>query len=256
MKKYIQQTIEQFIRNYEKNTVTKWGNPLVGFADVQCVKENISLIVENHGMPEDVLEDASIVIAYFVPFLKEMSDTNTVKGTASKEWAQAYEETNVLLGKINEHLISVLNEKGWKAAVHPEAGCFDRNKLISRWSHRHIAYFAGLGTFGINNMLITDKGCCGRYSTLITNIESEADSPMTEENCGYKRDGSCGACIIACPSGALTSDGFDRYKCYKICLDNAEKFTSFGSSYAEEGTDNVGSEVCGKCIAGMPCAFR
>lgn len=33
---------------------------------------------------------------------------------------------------------------------------------MSEWSHRHAAYIAGLGIFGINNMLITNKGCVGR----------------------------------------------------------------------------------------------
>lgn len=256
MKKYIQQIIENFIRDYEKSTVTKWGSPLVGFASAESVAENVPYIIENHGMPEDVIADARIVIAYFIPFRKEMADTNKMEGRASEEWALAYEETNEMLGKINEHLISVLNEQGWKAAVHPESRLFDRDRLISRWSHRHIAYLAGLGTFGINNMLITEKGCCGRYSTIVTNMEVEPDGPSGHENCGFKKDGSCGMCIRVCPSGALTSEAFDRHKCYEICKRNAEIFTSFGSSYTAENAENAGSEVCGKCIAGMPCAFR
>ena len=56
-----------------------------------------------------------------------------------------------------------------------------------------------------------------------------------------------------CPSGALTPEGFDRHKCYEICMKNAAVYTEFGNSYALD--EKVGSEVCGKCIAGMPCAF-
>lgn len=253
MKKYIRDIIEKFIRDYEKNTVTKWGSPIVGFAQASKVTEMASQIMDNHGVPEDVMEDASIVIAYFVPFEKSMADTNKLRGAASAEWAQAYEETNVMLGEINNHLIIVLGEKGWKAAVHPGAGSFDREKLISDWSHRHIAYLAGLGSFGVNNMLITDKGCCGRYSSVVTNLQSEPDVPEKTELCRYKKDGSCGVCMKVCPSGALTPEGFDRHKCYEICMKNAAVYTEFGNSY--NTGENVGSEVCGKCIAGMPCAF-
>jgi len=253
MKKYIQGIIENFIREYEKNTVTKWGNPLVGFAAAKNVTANAQKIMKNHGAPEDVIDDAKTVIAYFVPFKKEMAETNRIGHMASAEWAQAYEETNVMLGEINNHLITVLGEKGWKAAVHPEAGGFDRKKLISNWSHRHIAYLAGLGTFGINNMLITEKGCCGRYSTIVTDIDVEADAPRQDELCVYKKDGSCGACMKKCPSGALTPEGFDRHKCYEVCMKNAQIYTEFGSSY--DSDEKSGSEVCGKCIAGMPCAF-
>ncbi len=253
MKKYIQSTIDNYIRNYEKNTVTKWGVPIIGFADAGVISECMPQLMPGHGLPEQAISGAKTVIAYFVPFLESMAQTNRAEGLASEEWAVAYEETNEMLGRINEHLIAVLNEKGHKAAVHPESGNFDREELISKWSHRHIAYLAGLGTFGINNMLITEKGCCGRYSTIVTDLAIIPDSPMDEEKCLYKSNGSCGACMKKCPSGALTPQGFDRHKCYEICMKNAAVYTEFGNSYAS--TEKVGSEVCGKCIAGMPCAF-
>lgn len=255
MKLWIKEKIEQFIRNYEQNTATKWGIPIVGFADAKVVERTLPSIMKHHGIPSDAMSDARIVIAYFVPFRKEMADTNRQNGMASEEWAIAYEETNVLLGKINDFLMKELAEKGYKAAVHPAASSFDRKQLISNWSHRHIAYLAGIGTFGINNMLITEKGCCGRYSTIVTNLDIPADAPRTEELCFYKKNGTCKACVLKCPSGALTVEGFDRYKCYQICMKNAQIYTAFGSSYAEEGEPTVGSEVCGKCVAGMPCAF-
>lgn len=255
MKVWIKDTIESFIRNYEKDTLTKWGEPLVGFASVSSIQELTDIVSPEHGLPQDVMDGASIVVAYYVPFLKSMADTNNEVGLASEEWAIAYEETNCMLGEINEHLIHELEKKGYRAAVHSESKRFIREELISNWSHRHIAYQAGLGTFGINNMLITEKGCCGRYSTVITNLDVEPDEPHTEERCKFKYNGTCGACIKKCPSGALTAAGFDRYKCYEMCLKNAAVYTSFGNSYAEDGEVPVGSEVCGKCVTGMPCAF-
>lgn len=256
MKKWIHKIIEDFVREYEKNTVTKWGEPIVGFADAEVVGSELPKLVTGHGVPCDLMEDASVVIAYFVPFLRDLAETNRAEGLASKEWALAYEETNEMLGKINQHLIEKLREKGYKAAIHPESVRFDKDNLISYWSHRHIAYYAGLGTFGINNMLITEKGCCGRYSTVITNLDVEPDVPRSEELCKYKENGTCGICMKKCPKGALTPEGFDRNKCYEKCLENAAVYTEFGNSYTEEGETPVGSEVCGKCVAGMPCAFR
>ncbi len=250
MKRYIQDKIENFIRNYEKDTVTKWGSPIVGFADAKAISDDISELIPGHGMPDEVLDGAKIVITYFVPFLENMANTNKADGLASEEWAVAYEETNEMLGKINEYLIAVLKEKGYKATVHPEAMKFDKERLISYWSQRHIAYMAGLGTFGMNNMLITEKGCCGRYSSVITDLDIKADQPRNDELCVFKASGKCGACMKRCPAGALAPEGFDRNKCYEICLENAAVYTGLGHSYDEEG-----SEICGKCIAGMPCAF-
>lgn len=255
MKKYIQEAIEKFIRNYEENTVTKWGSPIVGFAAVKGTETYLREMMPDHGLASDMMEDANIIIAYFVPFLESMAKTNRAEGLASEEWAIAYEETNVMLGEINEYLIMLLQEKGYKAAVHPAAGRFNKEKLISNWSQRHVAYMAGLGTFGMNNMLITEKGCCGRFSSVITNLDAAADTPVSNEFCTFKSSGKCGACMKKCPAGALTPDGFERHKCYEICLKNAAVYTAFGSSYREEGQPSNGSEVCGKCVAGMPCAF-
>lgn len=84
-------------------------------------------------------------------------------------------------------MINYLEKKGYRVAVSKEASTFDQEKLISNWSHRHFAYAVRLGTFGINNMLITRKGCCGRYFTIVTNLDVEADEPLKQELCLYKK---------------------------------------------------------------------
>jgi len=139
-----------------------------------------------------------------------------------------------------------------------DATTFDQKTLKSNWSHRHFARAAGIGTFGVNNMLITKSGCCGRYSTIVTNLHIEPDAPLDDEYCLYKKNGSCGVCVKHCPSGALTLDGYDRHKCYTVLRKNAELYTEFGSSYIDESgkmPNSVGSEVCGKCLVNTPCTF-
>lgn len=62
----------------------------------------------------------------------------------------------------------------------------DKEHIYSNWSQRHVGYIAGLGTFGLNNMLITDQGTCGRFYSLITNLPVEPDQPLQEERCLWK----------------------------------------------------------------------
>ncbi len=260
-------TVAGMIRNYVKEyemrpgISTIWGEPLVGFADashpdILKLRDTIS---PTHKLPAEVLKSASIVVAYFVPFSAELAYTNREAGNvASPEWALAYEETNSMLRNMNECLAKELSGMGFEAAVSPEAYTFDQEKLISNWSHRHFAWAAGLGTFGLNNMLITKKGCCGRYSTIVTNLDVEPDRPLEEDLCIYKKNGRCGACIRRCPSGALSRNGFQRKKCYEILQKNAERYQDFGSSYldASGGRPNsAGSDVCGKCATCVPCSF-
>ena len=263
MKKQITQMIHNFVKEYERknNISTKCGQPLVGFADANdpYILNLKKLITPTHELPTDVLSDASIVIAYFVPFTKELANTNKLPGDiSSPEWALAYEETNAMFVKLNEYIVLELRKMRYHADVSPEASTFDQKTLKSNWSHRHFAKAAGLGTFGINNMLITKMGCCGRYSTIVTNLDVSPDAPLEDEFCLYKKNRTCGVCVKNCPSGALTLNGYDRHKCYEVLRKNAELYTEFGSSYTDESGENpnsVGSEVCGKCVVNTPCTF-
>ncbi len=121
---------------------------------------------------------------------------------------------------------------------------------MSSWSHRHVAYFAGLGTFGLNNMLITEKGCCGRLGSLVTTAPIDMHSSpeyglQNHEKCLNKTFGNCGLCIGKCVADAYTDHSFDRFRCYAQCLENAQLHCEMG--YAD---------VCGKCLVGLPCSYR
>ena len=256
MKKQINKWINTFITEYRNRpeVTTDWGDPIVGFAaaDSPYIQKLPELISSTHGLPQQVMADARLVIAYYVPFTRALAvSNNTGTEYASEQWALAYEQTNEMFGRLNSYIIDRLTECGYKGAVHPAAGTFDHRNLISDWSFRHFAYAAGLGTFGLNNMLITPKGCCGRYNTIITNLDAEPDRPMQQELCLYKRNKSCGICMRNCPAKAITESDYDRHKCYEVLSRNAKLYKTASCSY--EGSS--GSEVCGKCVTGSPCAF-
>lgn len=260
MRKQIKEWITQYILEYERHSATRWGEVQIGFADARSpeFQKLKTSVVPDHVMPEEVLRDASIVISYFLPFCREMAKTNAGGRISSPEWALAYEETNALFAELNPYLIEKLKAVGVRAAVSAEATAFDRTILKSKWSQRHVAYLAGLGTLGLNNMLITDKGCCGRLSSLVTDLDIQPDLPRREEACIYKRTGKCAVCVRNCPSGALSVKGYNRRSCFGVCRENAKKYNQFGNSYTSNAggaIEETGSEVCGKCVVGIPCAF-
>lgn len=262
MKELICKELIRFVEEEEKNREEKrFQQPLVGFADAYhpYVRNLKKIVHKEHQMPEDVIKDATAVLVYFLPFQQWVAKSNEQQGLASKDWARIYEETNAFFLKINEHMIRFIGQLGYKAMMAPEAAVFYREEVISHWSFRHLAYAAGLGTFGLNNMLITERGCAGRFNVLVTNLPIKSDKPKEEEFCLYKRNEGCGLCIKRCPVKALTTKGFDRYRCFGQCLENAKVHNQFGKSYAdhygEEAADS-GSEVCGKCLTGLPCTFH
>lgn len=245
LKSKIEEMIIEFVAKYpkENNLPEIWRTPLVGFANAKegYIRSLKEVVIETHAMPEEFLENPNVVISYFIPFKKELADTNVgiEDNAASAEWAEAYKVTNAMMGKLSAYLAEELNEMGYRAAVPGNAGML-LDALKSNWSQRHVAYAAGLGTFGINNMLITKDGCCGRYNSVVADIPVEPDKPLEHENCLYKSKGLCKKCVSNCFQGALTEEGFDRFKCFEACKKNEERF---------------GVDVCGKCATNIPCAF-
>lgn len=241
----IEEVIIKFINGYCKENKIKniWREPIVGFADANSnyIKNLPNIILTSHRLPSDYLEDAKIIVSYFLPFKKDIGQSNKEDGIPSVLWGEAYIVTNEMATKINEHLINVLEKMGYKAADPGKAAEYNPIVLKSEWSQRHIAYQAGIGTFGINNMLISDKGSCGRYFSIITNLDIKPDEPLKEEKCKYKIDKSCGVCIQKCKIGALTYNSFDRVKCSKNCDKNGEI---------------IGIGVCGKCDVALPCSYK
>jgi epoxyqueuosine reductase QueG len=200
---------------------------------------------EDHYLPNEILPEAASIIVYFIPFSNIVIASNTTGKYASEEWASAYIHTNALISAINMFLQRQLDVLGYRSSSMPATHNFDPKTLTSRWSHRHIAYIAGIGNFGLNRMLITESGCCGRLGSLVTDIPFEQEHVVREEMCLYRLDGSCGLCLRKCPIGALSTEGFARTACYGLCLENERHHRSIEKA-----------DVCGKCTVGLPCSIQ
>lgn len=233
-------------RHAERRTATRWGEPVVGFASAAdpLFAEAKRSVSATHALPGDLLPGAATVIAWFVPFERSVATSNIPGVEASREWAAAYGETNVLLAAIGARLVELLESRGHRAAAPAPTHQFDRTRLVSDWSHRHAAVAAGLGAFGHHNMLITARGCCGRLGTLATTAAIEPDPPRAGPACLHKAGKGCLRCVRRCVNEALRGDGFDRFLCWAQCQANGERFRDLGTAH-----------VCGKCLVGVPCSF-
>ena len=74
-----------------------------------------------------------------------------------------------------QHIAGKVREMGYRAEVPVDAGII-LDRTYSCWSQRHVARIAGLGSFGMNQMLITESGCCGRFFSVITDVPCEHDA--------------------------------------------------------------------------------
>ncbi|SCY30990.1 epoxyqueuosine reductase [Alkaliphilus peptidifermentans] len=249
MKMQLENYVKEYVKDYpdKKGTKTRWEEPLIAFANAsdEKFKKLKEVVTPKHGLPQDFLLDAKTVIAYFLPFENNVIESNIAGKESSETWGIAYIETNQLIHDLNSYIYATLKELGYESTIIPATHNFDEEKLVSQWSHRHIAYIAGLGKFGLNNMLITEKGSCGRVGSIVTNLMIEATEFVEEEFCLYRAMGSCKKCITACVNGSLQVDQYNRHKCYEMCL------------YNDKNLKNIGvADVCGKCTVGLPCSLK
>lgn len=249
MKAKIKKLVIDFIENYKKtfNCRTDWDEPIIGFANASdpLFLDLKRIVNENHKLPNEILNQAKTIISYFIPFNHEVVLSNTKGKEASLEWAHAYIETNKLITELNDFLAKELKKNNFDSVKIPPTHNTDKNLLVSYWSHKHIAYIAGLGNFGLHKMLITEKGCCGRLGSIITSAKIKATKRKETEYCLYYYNKSCKKCVDNCFYHILTLDSFDRHKCYDVCMENSRIYSQLGLT-----------DVCGKCACGVPCSFK
>lgn len=234
----------------ENDSVTAYRQPITGFvaADDPGFASLNELIGFEHMTPDDLLPGAKTIVSFFLPFAPEIPTANEKeKERVAREWALAYVETNALIGIITSRLIEVLEEQGVRAAAEPATGNFDETTLKSHWSHKSLAVLAGIGSFGLHQMVITDAGCAGRFGSLVIDAEIPFEKPAPKERCEYYASGSCLDCVLACPANAIDEETpFDRKACWVQCLVNGRDFLDLG--------DEV--QVCGKCAVVGPCVLE
>jgi epoxyqueuosine reductase len=130
-------------------------------------------------------------------------------------------------------------------AAEPATHNFDPVSLVSRWSHKSVAVIAGLGSFGVHQMVITDAGCAGRFGSLVLDAELPSTPIEPRERCSYFHDGSCLECVLRCPANALdVSLPLDKQGCHRHLHSVARQYEELGLA-----------DVCGKCAIG-PCSFQ
>lgn len=242
MKQIIMDIINDTIRT--GNCRTRYRSPLVGFASSSDplfykLRETAN---PDHVLPGEMLPGAQSVIAFFLPFDNELIRNNRRDPFVSREWAEAYVETNQLIKDICKEISVQMADMGFKAAYEMPTHNFDSERLLSSWSHKHVAYVCGLGSFGRNTMLITEKGCAGRIGSLVTDRYLEPD--VKAGNLYHPFCEECDYCIRACPISALGDEGLNKKACYQRLLEVNEFFD-----------DLPLCDACGKCANG-PCAFR
>ena len=220
---------------------TPLRTPLVGFASAHDpILDDLTAKVGSHHLhPADLLPEAQTVVAFFLPFGREVVRVSRKWAYVEPVWSRAYMETNHLIENISAELKRQLSIWGVKAVEQKPTDNFNPHDLTAVWSHKSMAYIAGLGRFGLHKMLITPAGVAGRCCSMVISAYIPPTPRPNEEYCLYLRNGTCGRCIRNCPVGALTVEDLDKQRCW---------------AHQQNKRDPDLERGCGKCAIG-PCAI-
>ena len=249
----LSQRLIDFVAAYPEKykEIAIWCEPIMACAPADERFQRLKKItVPDHALPQDLLPGAKTVVVWFIPFKKHIQMDNAGGKRPALSWGRAYLSTNDMIERAGSVIKDMIESKGGKAALTPATHNFDKDRLVSLWSHKHLGHLIGLGRYGTNCQLITPSGCSGRMGSLVTDLNL-GDHPLVsaEELCLIKAGKKCGKCTKACPIDALAEEGMDRTICYARLREN------YHLLMAPDGLPDT-TDVCAKCQVGMPCSFK
>ncbi len=188
------------LKDQLKDLLHASGCDLVGVANVERFRE-----APEGRRPRDILPTARSVLVGVVHILDSVCDDLP---ETRYEYTNQFYVLNGTLGAASTKVGRLLEDQGYRAIPVPAAYPRINKELMGIFSHRHAAVLAGLGEFGLSNLLITPQyGPRVRIVSIITEAVFDPDPPYGKSLCREAQK-KCGkACVAACPVEAISPDG-------------------------------------------------
>ena len=272
LQRRIKEIIDSFITSSPQNRLKMgcglriWDRPLIGFSAgddplYEFLKEDIGsfmwtpLEAFRLAFPGLSIKGESVsVISWVLPQTKETREEQWREGEyPCEKWARARVLGEALNDGLREHVVAFLQGCGIRAAGPVLLPSWSRRNspkygLASSWSERHVAFVSGLGTFGLSDGLITEKGKAVRFGSVLAGVPLHPDKrPYShhQEHCLFFSEGICGTCAKRCPAGAISKLGHDKEACRSYIRRVTRPYVQ--KQYGLQGN------ACGLCQVGVPC---
>lgn len=207
-----------------QNIANDRGGRLFGVCRIDELQENL------HPEIRELSGNLNTAVSIGIPLSPSVLESITDR--PNMIYRAHYQQVNHILNDIAFEISSEIERMQKSSIPIPASQILDWKRLRAHLSHREIAYKAGLGWWGRNNLLVNEKyGSAVRLVTVLTDLDLEPDRPL-ERDCE-----DCYACLDACPVNAIAEDREDFN--LRACYDKVSEFSKY---------NNFGHLICGLCL--------
>jgi epoxyqueuosine reductase QueG len=209
---------------------------------------------EKNGVKPPEPEDLSVV-SFVLPFTQNTRRDNAAAVEwPAERWAQVRLLGEIFSQTFVREIVTDLMGRGVLAIAPDVTPMFNKKRYpevgwASPWSHRHMAYAAGLGTFGMHDFLITETGVAHRLGSFVVNLKLKPNRRRPEDihaHCLHYQGRPCLKCSKRCPVDAITAEkAHNKETCYQRVAKSLK--------YCNEHY-HIFIYGCGLCATGVPCA--
>lgn len=155
-------------------------------------------------------------------------------GLSRSSWGEDYHR--VVAGRLEKLMEALQSEERFRYRVYVDTGPLPERELARK---------AGLGFLGKNGCLIEPE--LGSFLFLgyaLTDLALSTPPVASLENCG-----ECTRCIQACPSGALSREGYDANRCISYLTQTKRPLT-------EKEKEWMGTQIYGCDLCQLACPYN
>lgn len=200
---------------------TRWEHP------PKNLPNHFSDWIPSEFWPQHIYPETKTVLVIGLPVPLPIIET-----APSIFYHELYLTINTLLDIKAYELANFITELGYPSINLARDGYGDVEVLLKKplsfFSHKHAAYLAGLGSFGLNNVLLTPEyGPRVRFTSLFLDAKLKGDNILEDDLCLH-----CHLCADKCPVQAIDYEDpskdfpppMDKIKCALRSKDLREKF--------------------------------